>query len=87
VLNEWGVASTDDFGQIVFNLVNGGVLGRNETDSPNDFKNVFSFEEAFVKPFVPRNVVLPASRKSARAKIKKRSSSTAATKKKKASSL
>ncbi len=87
VLNEWGVKSTDDFGQIVFNLVNGGVLGKNETDSPTDFKNVFSFDDAFVKPFVPRNVVLPTTRKSTGAKIKKRSSSTAATKKKKASSL
>ena len=36
VLNEWGIKATDDFGQIVFNLVNGGVLGKNETDSPND---------------------------------------------------
>ena len=87
VLNEWGVKATDDFGQIVFNLVNGGVLGKNETDSPNDFKNVFSFEDAFVKPFVPRTVVLPASRKSARTKIKKRSSSAATAKKKKTSSL
>lgn len=88
VLNEWGIRSTEDFGQIVFNLVNAGVLGKNETDSPNDFKNVFNFDDAFVKPFVPRNVVLPASRKSARTKIKARSSSTtAAKKKKKASSL
>src|ERR1700744_335264 len=38
VLNEWGVKATDDFGQIVVNLVNGGVLGKNETDSPSDFK-------------------------------------------------
>jgi uncharacterized repeat protein (TIGR04138 family) len=87
VLNEWGVKSTDDFGQIVFNLVSGGVLGKNETDSPNDFKNVFTFEDAFVKPFVPRNIVLPATRKSARTKIKKRASSSAAPKKKNASSL
>jgi uncharacterized repeat protein (TIGR04138 family) len=88
VLNEWGIKATDDFGQIVFNLVSAGVLGKNETDSPNDFKNVFSFDDAFVKPFVPRNIVLPATRKSARAKIKKRSASAPATKKKKkASSL
>ena len=86
VLNEWGIKATDDFGQIVFNLVNGGVLGKNETDSPNDFKNVFSFDDAFVKPFVPRNVVLPASRKTVRTKIKKRSSSAVTAKKKKKTS-
>ena len=87
VLNEWGIKTTDDFGQIVFNLVNASVLGKNDTDSPSDFKNVYNFDDAFVKPFVPRNVVLPASRKSARTKIKKRSASAPASKKKKASSL
>jgi len=71
VLNEWGIKTTDDFGQVVFNLVNSNVLGKNETDSPNDFKNVFTFDDAFVKPFVPRNSILP-SRKTTRAKAKKR---------------
>jgi len=84
VLNEWGVSTTDDFGQVVFNLVNSGVLGKNETDSPNDFKNVFTFDDAFVKPFVPRNVTAPV-RKSTSPKSKTRSS--ASTKKKKAGSL
>ena len=59
VLNEWGIKTTDDIGQIVFNLVNASVLGKNETDSPNDFKNVFTFDDAFVKPFVPRNLGTP----------------------------
>ena len=73
VLNEWGIKATDDFGQVVFNLVNSGVLGKNETDSPNDFKNVFTFDDAFVKPFVPRNIATGV-RKSAGAKAKKRTS-------------
>src|SRR5271163_3408850 len=84
VLNEWGIRATDDFGQIVFNLVHSGVLGKNETDSPNDFKNVFTFDEAFVKPFVPRNVALPV-RKTSSTKTKKRTSTGG--KKKKAGSL
>jgi len=73
VLNEWGIKATDDFGQVVFNLVNSGVLGKNETDSPSDFKNVFTFDDAFVKPFVPRNIT--SVRKSTSAKTKKRTSS------------
>jgi uncharacterized repeat protein (TIGR04138 family) len=81
VLNEWGVKTTDDFGQVVFNLVNSGVLGKNETDSPNDFKNVFTFDDAFVKPFEPK--LNPSVRKSATTKAKKRTSS----KQKKAGSL
>ena len=84
VLNEWGIKTTDDFGQIVFNLVNASVLGKNDTDSPSDFKNVFSFDDAFVKPFVPRNVT-PAVRKSTSPKTKKRSAT--GSKKKKAGSL
>ena len=83
VLNEWGIKTTDDIGQIVFNLVNASVLGKNDTDSPGDFKNVFTFDDAFVKPFVPRNVV-PLVRKTSSTKTKKRSSTG---KKKKAGSL
>ncbi len=85
VLNEWGIKTTDDIGQIVFNLVNASVLGKNDTDSPSDFKNVFSFDDAFVKPFVPRNVTLPVRKKTASTKTKKRTST--GTKKKKAGSL
>jgi len=84
VLNEWGLKTTDDIGQIVFNLVNASVLGKNDTDSPNDFKNVFTFDDAFVKPFIPRNVTLPV-RKTSSTKTKQRSSTTA--KKKKAGLL
>jgi uncharacterized repeat protein (TIGR04138 family) len=84
VLNEWGIKTTDDIGQIVFNLVSASVLGKNDTDSPSDFKNVFTFDDAFVKPFVPRNVTAPV-RKTSSTKTKKRSST--GTKKKKAGSL
>src|SRR5271170_5668946 len=83
VLNEWGIKTTDDIGQIVFNLVSASVLGKNDTDSPSDFKNVFTFDDAFVKPFVPRKLAAPA-RKS-RPKTKKRTSAGA--KKKKAGLL
>jgi uncharacterized repeat protein (TIGR04138 family) len=84
VLNEWGIKTTDDIGQIVFNLVSASVLGKNDTDSPSDFKNVFTFDDAFVKPFVPRNVTRLV-RKTSSTKTKKRTST--GTKKKKAGSL
>src|SRR5277367_4590823 len=75
VLNEWGIKATDDFGQIVFNLVNRSVLGKNETVSPSDFKNVFTFDDAFVKPFAPRNVTPPVRKTSStKTKTKKRTS-------------
>src|ERR1700733_1557167 len=91
VLNEWGIKTTDDIGQIVFNLVNASVLGKNDTDSPTDFKNVFTFDDAFVKPFIPRNLTTSAVRKASSTKPKKSRSTatktTAPKKKKKASSL
>jgi uncharacterized repeat protein (TIGR04138 family) len=47
VLSRWGVRSTEDFGQIVFALVNNGWLQKEPTDSIRDFDQVFSFTEAF----------------------------------------
>ena len=53
VLNEWGIEKCEDFGQIVFNLVKFNVLGKTDADSLTDFKDGFSFHDAFVKPFRP----------------------------------
>ena len=51
LLNEWGVNSTEDFGEIVFNLVENNLLAKTENDSREDFANGFDFDEAFVAPF------------------------------------
>ena len=51
LLNEWGVNSTEDFGEIVFNLVENNLLAKTENDSREDFANGFDFDEAFVEPF------------------------------------
>lgn len=59
VMNDWGIETCEDFGQIVFNLVNNGVLGKSESDRLEDFSAVYTFEEAFVKPFLP---ILPAKK-------------------------
>jgi uncharacterized repeat protein (TIGR04138 family) len=61
VLDSWGIRSCEDIGNMVFNLIGAGVFGKTEEDSIEDFKNVYDFEEAFVKPFAP---VKPASGKS-----------------------
>ncbi len=47
VLNHWGIAKTDDFGEIVFNMVENKLMGRTDKDSRDDFKNVYDFDEAF----------------------------------------
>ncbi len=47
VLERWGVRKTDDFGKIVFAMVEAGLMRARETDSAEDFRGVFDFAEAF----------------------------------------
>ncbi|MBU4457381.1 MAG: hypothetical protein KJ902_01425 [Candidatus Omnitrophica bacterium] len=49
VFKHWGIESTNDFGEIVFNMINAGILGKNEKDSKRDFNNRFDFKESFDK--------------------------------------
>jgi uncharacterized repeat protein (TIGR04138 family) len=53
VFDNWGIHSCEDIGNMVFNLIGSGVFGKTEEDSIEDFKNVYDFKEAFVKPFAP----------------------------------
>jgi len=54
LLNNWNVTKCEDFGEIVFNLVDKGVFGKTNEDSREDFKGAYTFDEAFVKPFLPK---------------------------------
>ncbi len=47
VLEHWGVHSTRDLGEMVYTLVECGLLVTQEGDSVEDFAGVFDFEEAF----------------------------------------
>ena len=47
VFDYWGVRSTEDFGRIVFSLVDAKLLGKTEEDSLADFQDVYDFSEAF----------------------------------------
>ena len=53
VFAEWGIHATLDFGEIVFNLVESGILGKTDTDSRKDFTEGYDFFEVFAKPFLP----------------------------------
>jgi uncharacterized repeat protein (TIGR04138 family) len=53
VLAYWGIYQCDDFGEIVFNMVEKGILGKTDQDSREDFKGGYDFDEAFVKPYQP----------------------------------
>jgi uncharacterized repeat protein (TIGR04138 family) len=49
VLSRWGINRTDDFGRIVFAMIDAGLMRKSEQDSFNDFRDVFDFEEAFAR--------------------------------------
>ena len=59
VFEYWGIGRCEDFGQMVFNLIQVGVFGKNDTDRIEDFSGGYSFEDAFVRPFQPSPVPLP----------------------------
>ncbi len=58
VFSSWGINSCEDIGHMVFNLIDSGIFGKTEEDSIDDFKDVYSFEDAFVKPFAPEKPLL-----------------------------
>ncbi len=47
VLSRWNIRTTDDFGKIVFTLVEHGELSKTDDDTIDDFKGVFDFTKAF----------------------------------------
>jgi uncharacterized repeat protein (TIGR04138 family) len=55
VLNDWGINACEDFGEIVFNMVECGLLAKTDQDKREDFRGGYSFEDAFRKPYLPRN--------------------------------
>ena len=47
VLEHWGIRRTEDVGEVVFALVEGGVLVKQDEDRLEDFRDVYDFEDAF----------------------------------------
>jgi len=63
VLNRWGLRTTRDFGEIVFLLLDAGLLGKTDEDKVEDFDDLYDFDAAFRAPYRPR----PAPRRPRRA--------------------
>jgi len=59
VFSYWGIERCEDIGCMVFNLIGAGIFGKTEKDSLDDFKSVYSFQEAFVTPFRPEVKMAP----------------------------
>lgn len=52
VLASWGIRSTSDFGEIVYNLIKIGEMTQSDQDRREDFDGVFDFGEALVNGYV-----------------------------------
>lgn len=63
LLREWGVHTCSDLGDMVFHLIDEGMFGKQDSDSPEDFRDIYDFEEALCAPFRPRHTApaTPAS--------------------------
>jgi uncharacterized repeat protein (TIGR04138 family) len=62
VFEEWGVKNCRDFGDIVFNMVENGLLAKTDKDSRDDFQNGYDFTDAFRKPFWPQGKLNPETK-------------------------
>jgi uncharacterized repeat protein (TIGR04138 family) len=51
VLESWGLGTTSDFGNVVFNMIDIGLMKKSKSDRREDFDDVYVFDDAFVKGF------------------------------------
>ena len=51
VFKLWGIQRTDDFGEIVFNLIEAELMSKTADDSRQDFHGVYDLDEALVDGF------------------------------------
>ena len=47
VFQQWGIENTEDFGRLVFELIERGEMKKNDTDSITDFCGIYSFDQEF----------------------------------------
>ena len=53
LMAEWGVHRGEDVGDMVFHLIEEQVFGKQESDSHQDFADVFDLLQALQQPFLP----------------------------------
>ncbi len=54
VLQYWGITTTEDFGHIVFNMVEKKILSKTEEDNIESFRDVYDFEVVFKERYRDR---------------------------------
>ncbi len=51
VFRMWGIDRTDDFGEIIFNLVEANLMSKTPQDTRRDFHAVYDLDEALVRNY------------------------------------
>lgn len=51
VFKNWGIHSTDDFGKIVFQLIEAGEMRKTDDDQLDDFLGVYEFSKVFLDDY------------------------------------
>jgi uncharacterized repeat protein (TIGR04138 family) len=51
VFRMWGIKGTGDWGEIVFNLIEAGLMSKTSEDRLEDFRDVYDLDEALVRGF------------------------------------
>jgi uncharacterized repeat protein (TIGR04138 family) len=51
VLNSWGIRSTGDIGEVVYEMIELGMMRKSDKDRREDFEDVYDFDEAFQRQF------------------------------------
>jgi uncharacterized repeat protein (TIGR04138 family) len=51
VFRMWGINNTDDFGEIVFNLIDANLLSKTDNDDRSDFHSIFDLDKVLLENF------------------------------------
>lgn len=53
MMREWRINACSDIGEMVFTLIGEGVFGKQDSDTLEDFSELFNLHEALEAPFLP----------------------------------
>lgn len=51
VFHQWGIVRTDDVGELVFNMIEGNLLSKTDSDHRSDFQDLFDLDRALSEDF------------------------------------
>jgi uncharacterized repeat protein (TIGR04138 family) len=51
VFHRWGIQRTGDFGEIVFNLIEAGLMSKTDQDTREDFRDIYDLDQALVQDY------------------------------------